>query len=178
MGDKCIVIFCFVWFWLRWVFIAARGLSLVAASGGYSSLQCVGFSLRQLLLLWSMGSRRMGFSSCGTWAQQLWHTGLVAPMHVESSQTRDGTHVPCIGRQILNHCATREVPKQILEYTFFFLPLFSTQMLSYSTSCTSHLIKPEDYFIPIYKGAPFFFNAATLYRSPIIYLTSPLLMDI
>ena len=28
----------FIYFWLRWVFVAARGLSLVAASGGYSSL--------------------------------------------------------------------------------------------------------------------------------------------
>ena len=56
-------------FWLRWVFIAARGLSLVAASRGYSSLQCAGFSLRWLLLLWSTGCRRMGFSSCDTWAQ-------------------------------------------------------------------------------------------------------------
>ena len=27
-----------------------------------------------------------------------------------SSWTRDQTHVPCIGRWILNHCATREVP--------------------------------------------------------------------
>ena len=35
-----------------------------------------------------------------SWAQELWHTGLVAPWHVESSQTRDQTHVPCIGRQI------------------------------------------------------------------------------
>ena len=32
----------------------------------------------------------------------------VAPPHVGSSQTRARTHVPCIGRQILNHCATRE----------------------------------------------------------------------
>ena len=33
-------------------------------------------------------------------------------MHVGSSSlTRDQTHVPCIGRRILNHCATREVPK-------------------------------------------------------------------
>ena len=35
--------------------------------------------------------------------------GLVAPCHVGSSQTRDRTRVPCIGRRILNHCATREV---------------------------------------------------------------------
>ena len=36
--------------------------------------------------------------------------GLVAPPHVGSSQTRDGTRVPCTGRRILNHCATREIP--------------------------------------------------------------------
>ena len=53
-------------FWLCWVFVAARGLSLVVASGGYSSLQCVGFSLLWLLLLQSTGSRHAGFSSCGT----------------------------------------------------------------------------------------------------------------
>ena len=53
----------------RWVFVAARGLSLVVASGVYSFLRCAGFSLRWLLLLRSMGSRRMGFSSCGVWAQ-------------------------------------------------------------------------------------------------------------
>ena len=41
-------------------------------------------------------------------AQQLWLMGLVAPQHVGSSQTRARTRVPCIGRQILNHCATRE----------------------------------------------------------------------
>jgi len=33
----------------------------------------------------------------------------VAPRHVGSSQTRDQTRVPCIGRQILNHWTTREV---------------------------------------------------------------------
>ena len=59
----------FFYFWLRWVFVAARGLSLVVASGGYSSLQCAGFSLRWLLLLRSMSSRHAGFSSCGTRAQ-------------------------------------------------------------------------------------------------------------
>ena len=42
------------------------GFSLVAASGGYSSLQCVGFLLLWLLLLQSTGSRHAGFSSCGS----------------------------------------------------------------------------------------------------------------
>ena len=52
----------------------------------------------------SSGSRALErrLSSCGD-------MGLVAPRHVGSSWTRDRTHVPCIGRQILNHCATREV---------------------------------------------------------------------
>ena len=56
-------------FWLRWFFVAMLRLSLVVASRGYSSLWCAGFSLWWLLLLWSMGSRRVGFSSCGMWAQ-------------------------------------------------------------------------------------------------------------
>ena len=92
------------YFWLRWVFVVARGLSLVAVSGGYSLLPCVGFSLRWLLLLWSTGSRAQ--------AQQLWRMGLVAPRHVGSSRTRARTCVTCIGRWIPNHCTTREALSQ------------------------------------------------------------------
>ena len=47
-------------------------------------------------------------------AQQLWLTGLVALRHVGSSQTRARTRVPCIGRQILNHCPTKEAPTAAL----------------------------------------------------------------
>ena len=47
------VIYLFIYLWLHWVFVAAR------------------FSLRWLLLLWSTGSRRAGFSSCGSRAQLL-----------------------------------------------------------------------------------------------------------
>ena len=106
--------FSLFYFWLRCVFVAVLRLSLVVASGGCSSLWFVGFSSRWLLLLWSMGSRLAGFSSCGAQAQYLWHTGLIATQHVGSSRTRAGTHVPCIGRRILNHCATREVPEYSL----------------------------------------------------------------
>ena len=86
-----------------------RGLSLAAVSRVYPSLQRMGVSLRWPLSPQSTGSRRAGFSSGSTWAQQLWPTGLVAPHHVESSWTRDWIHVSCIGRQILIHWATREV---------------------------------------------------------------------
>ena len=61
-------LFYFIYFWLHWVFIAVGVLSLVAASRGYSSLWSAGFSLWWLLLLWSMGYRHVGFSSCGSWA--------------------------------------------------------------------------------------------------------------
>ena len=50
----------------------------------------------------------MDLSSCGTWAQYLWHMGFIALQHVGSSWIRDGTSVPCIGRQILYHGTTRE----------------------------------------------------------------------
>ena len=78
-----------------------RGLSLVAASGGHSSSRCTGLSLSRPLLLRSTGSRRAGSVIVA-------HGQIVAPRQVGSSQTRVRTRVPCIGRQTLNHCATRE----------------------------------------------------------------------
>ena len=67
------VSFFFFFFWLRWVFIAACGLSLGAASRGYSSLRCAGFSLRWLLVVehGALGARvsvvvARGLSSCGS----------------------------------------------------------------------------------------------------------------
>ena len=54
------LIYLFIYFWLCWVFVSARGLSLVAASGGRSSSRCAGLSLSWPLLLQSTGSRRAG----------------------------------------------------------------------------------------------------------------------
>ena len=54
------LIFIYIYFWLCWVFVSVRGLSLVAASGGHSSSQCVGLSLSWPLLLRSTSSRRAG----------------------------------------------------------------------------------------------------------------------
>ena len=99
---------------LRMGFLQLWRVGATLRCGAWAS-HCSGFSLQ------STGSRHAGFSGCGTWAQQLrptgsraqaqqlWHTGLVVPWHVGSSQTRAQTCVPCIGRRILNHCAIREV---------------------------------------------------------------------
>ena len=69
-SDLSLFFFNF-YFWLHQIFVAVRGLSLVVASGGYSLLWCMGFSLRWLLLLWSTGSRCTGFSSCGSHVLEL-----------------------------------------------------------------------------------------------------------
>ena len=49
-----------IYFWLCWVFISVRGLSLVAASGGHSSSPCAGLLLSRPLLLRSTSSRCAG----------------------------------------------------------------------------------------------------------------------
>ena len=81
------------------LFFAVRGLLIAVASL---------VAERGLQQLWLAGSRVQ--------AQQLWHTGLVAPWHMGSSQHRDRTHGPCIGRWILNPCATREAQRTYFKY--------------------------------------------------------------
>ena len=54
-----------------------------------------------------------GLSHCGAQApdaqaQRPWLTGPAAPRHVGSSRTGARTRVPCLGRQTLNSCATRD----------------------------------------------------------------------
>ena len=91
-----------------WFLLAAPGrhcrtpaVCSVACRG--SSTAAPGFSLWRLPLLWSSHStvRTLQWLGC---------TGFVALWLVGSSQTRDQTCVPCIGKWILNHCTSREVP--------------------------------------------------------------------
>ena len=93
-----------------------------------SSFLCKGFlQLRQAGATLHRGARAShycGLSCCraqapDAQAQQLWLTGPVAPRHVGSSQTRARTHVACTGRQILNHCATREALCCFLKALFY-----------------------------------------------------------
>ena len=71
-------------------------------------LASAGFLLRWVLLFRSTRSRHKDFSSCslrpleGRLSSCAAQT-LVPPQYVGSSWTRDQTHVPCIGRQILIH---------------------------------------------------------------------------
>ena len=108
--------YLFVYFWLSWDYVAVYRLSLIAASWGYSLLHCVHFSLRWPPLLQSMAFEvaACGLSSCGYWPLELGFSScgartLVTPRYLDSSQTRGWNCVPCIGRQIPIHYATREV---------------------------------------------------------------------
>ena len=94
--------------------MAGHSLSLVVGSRGYSLAEVYGllivaaFPAAEHRLysvkawLWLVGSvvTARGPQSAGS---VVWGTGLVALQHVESSQTWDRNHVPCIGRWILNH---------------------------------------------------------------------------
>ena len=78
------------------------GLSLAVESGDYSLV-----SAHELLLAAASPVLERGLY--GTRAQLSQRTGLAASCHVGSSQTRDGTHMPCTGRWILSRSTTREV---------------------------------------------------------------------
>ena len=83
---------------LHCVFVAAHWPSLVKASRGYSSSRAT-----------HGGGSCFEEPTLGMQAQHLWFMALVALLHVESSQIRDQTHVPCIGGWIPIHCTTREI---------------------------------------------------------------------
>ena len=80
MYTHCFILFINIYFWQPWVFVAARGLSLVAESRGYSlvavhghltvafehRLNVVELLLSSMLLLLSIGSRHTGVSGFAT----------------------------------------------------------------------------------------------------------------
>ena len=104
--------YLFIYFWLHWVFVAVHGLSLVVASGGYSSLRCMGFLLRWLLLLQSMGSRLTGSSSCGLRAleRRLSSCGMRASVVVARGLWSAGSIVVVHG---LSSCGSRAVERRL-----------------------------------------------------------------
>ena len=105
-------------FWLCWVFGSCEGFLQLRQVG--ATLHCgAGPALhRGARASHYRGPSRCGAQASDAQAQQLWLTGPAAPRHVGSSQTRARTRVPCISRQILNLCATREAPFSIFTTSF------------------------------------------------------------
>ena len=102
------MVFFFFNFWLCWVFSSCEGF-LQLQQAGATPHRGAGTALhRSARASHYRGPSRCGAQAPDAQAQQLWPTGPAAPRHVGSSQTRARTRVPCISRQTLNHCATRE----------------------------------------------------------------------
>ena len=80
--------------------VALRRLSLIVAEWEllFTAVCRLLTEVAFLLSLWSTGSRHVGISNWGSWA-----------FGDLSSWTRVQTHIPCIGRQVLNHWTTRKV---------------------------------------------------------------------
>ena len=127
-------------FWLHQVFAAARRFSLAGAIGGYS-LVVVWW------LLFVVASLVAEHGLQGVWAPQLWGMGLVAPRHVESSQTRDLACVPCIGRWILNHQPTRKSDSSFNSFFFFPLSLCNSQEIGWKSMANRWLCSTRSAFV-------------------------------
>ena len=118
------------WFFLFFFFFNSNLLFIFIFIFGCvgSSFLCEGFlQLRQAGATLHRGARASRYRSLSccraqapdAQAQQLWLTGPVAPRHVGSPQTWARTRVPCIGRRILNHCATREAQSVNFFFNYF-----------------------------------------------------------
>ena len=81
--------------------------------GGFSCCGAQALRTHRLQYLWLVGFRVR--------VQYLWHMHLTAPWHLGSSWTRDGAHVPCIGRWILYHRTIRAVLATVYRLTSSFI---------------------------------------------------------
>ena len=88
-----------------WAFSSCGEQGLCSGCGAWASHHCGGSHC-------TAQAPEHRLSSCGTRA-------LVAPWQVESSQTRDRTCAPVIGRWILMYCTTRDVHRRTLELQSF-----------------------------------------------------------
>ena len=91
----------YLYFWLCWVFVAARELFFCSCSKQGLLSSCIGSHCHGFSCCRAQALGLVGFSSFGF--QALHHRlsrciDLIVPRHVESSWTRDQTHVSCIGR--------------------------------------------------------------------------------
>ena len=102
------------------------------------------------------------------------------------SWTRDWAHVPCIGRQILNHWTTREVPPSFaycsprVKCAHCLFSKVQTHPFTYMVSTTAFLLQPKSWLIEtvcmtwkaqvIYNLIPYWKTSSPLYSENNIYI--------
>ena len=117
--------FYLFYFWLRWAFIAAwsfsscgeLGLLFVAVCGLHIAVASLvaehGLQAHGLQQLQHAGSVVVACGLQSTGSVDVAH-GLSCSIACRIFLARAQTHVPCISRQILNHCTTREARMYLL----------------------------------------------------------------
>ena len=127
-----IFFFFLIYFWLCWILVSVRGLSLVVASGGHSSSRCTGLSLSRPLLLRSTGSRRAGSAAvahrpscsaaCGIFPDQ---GSNPCPLHWQAD-SQPLRHQGSPGREYLlvDHYSTNHTIINLSTYLSLYLPSF------------------------------------------------------
>ena len=140
--EKLLKNYLFIYFWLCWVFVSVRGLSLVAASGGHSSSRCAGLSLLRPLFLRSTGSRRAGSvvvahgprcsAACGIFPDQgsnpcpLHWQANSQPLHHQGSPWKASDGIPAA---LLQQMFFKEA-----KLIFFIICTFQSRHFKYETS--------------------------------------------
>ena len=123
-------------FGLHWVFPAARRFSLVGAVGGYCLVLVCGL----LIVVASL----VEHGPQGVWAQQWWGMGLVAPRHVESSQTRDRA----VSLALANGFLTTGPPgKSDNSFNDFFFSLCNSQEVGWKSTANRWLCSTRSAFV-------------------------------
>ena len=115
-GTKFVILYFYLFIYygcsgsslLKELFSSCSKWGLFSTCGAWA-LHCGGFSWCRARALGHVGSE-VAVCSSRAQAQWLWYMDLVALQCVGSSQTRDQTHISCIGRWIFRHWATREAP--------------------------------------------------------------------
>ena len=127
-NTLCGVLFFLIYLFFS-LFLAALGLCCCtwafSSCEGYSSLRCAGFLL-WWLLLWSTGSRRAGFSSCGSWAleHRLSSCGAMAQL-LCSMWGLPGPRIKPVSLALASGFLTTVPPGKSLQQLSFILNFFS-----------------------------------------------------
>ena len=147
-----------------WAFCSCREPGLLSGCGAQAS-HCGGFSCEAQAL----GALASAVAACR--AQWLWHVGPVALQRVESSQTRDRTRVPCIGRRSVIHCTTKGSPFPSIFNLIPGLQASKSKLVSHQHpgSIWTHLFSPivSCYFV-------FFTSVSAFHVFPLSLLLLPL----
>ena len=88
----------------EWGLLSSVALGLLIVVVSLAEHRLLAHAVSVLKLQGLISCSLQALEQCRLW--EFWCVDLVTLWHVESSQTRNQTQVPCVGRQMLIYCAT------------------------------------------------------------------------